>query len=72
LLIVTEIRSELMFYLNSKAILCKASNLWLKAINKSNIKIKLSKDTSKTNQNVKKDKHVIYYNFKIFIINKKR
>jgi hypothetical protein len=59
-------------YLNSKTILYKAFNLWLKAINKGNTKIKPSKNTSKTNQNVKRDKRVIYYNFKIFVVNKKR
>jgi hypothetical protein len=61
-----------MLYLNSKTTFYKAFNLWLKAINKSNTKIKPSKGISKTNQNVKKDKRVVYYNFKIFIVNKKR
>jgi hypothetical protein len=59
-------------YLNSKTIFYKASDLWLKAINKSNTKIKPNKNTSKTNQNIKKDKRVVYYNFKIFIINRKK
>jgi hypothetical protein len=60
------------FYLNSKTTFYKAFNLWLKAINKDNIKIKPSKNTFKVNQNVKKDKYIVYYNFKIFVINKKR
>jgi hypothetical protein len=60
------------FYLNSKTTLYKAFNLRLKAINKGNIKIKLSKSTFKANQNTKKNKHVVHYNFKIFVVNKKR
>jgi hypothetical protein len=72
LLIVIRIRSELVPYLNSKTILYKASNLQLKVINKGNIKIKPSKNTSKANQNTKKNKHVVYYNFKIFVVSKKR
>jgi hypothetical protein len=72
LLIVTGIRSELTFYLNGKTTLYKASDLRLKAINKDNTKIKPSKDTSKANQNTKKNKRVVYYNFKIFVVNKKR
>jgi hypothetical protein len=61
-----------MFYLNSKTTFYKAFNLWLKVINKSNTKIKPSKNTSKANQNTKKDKRVIYYNFKIFIVKGKK
>jgi hypothetical protein len=61
-----------MSYLNSKTIFREAFNLRLKAINKGNIKIKPGKDTSKTNQNVKRNKHVVYYNFKIFVISKKK
>jgi hypothetical protein len=61
-----------MSYLNSKTILCKAFNLQLKAINKDNIKIKPSKGISKANQNTKKDEYVVYYNFKIFVVSKKR
>jgi ABC-type polar amino acid transport system ATPase subunit len=72
LLIITKIRLRLIFYLNGKTTFYKAFNLQLKAINKGNTKIKPSKNTSKTNQNVKKDKHIVYYNFKIFVINKKR
>jgi hypothetical protein len=59
-------------YLNSKTILHKASDLRLKAINKDNIKIKPSKSTSKANQNTKKNKRVVHYNFKIFVVSKKR
>jgi hypothetical protein len=54
-----------MFYLNGKTTLHKAFNLQLKAINKGNTKIKPSKGTFKTNQNTKKNKRVVYYNFKI-------
>jgi hypothetical protein len=61
-----------MFYLNSKTILCKASDLRLKAINKGNIKIKPNKGIFKTNQNIKKNKYIVYYNFKIFIVKKRR
>jgi hypothetical protein len=61
-----------MFYLNNKTTFYKASNLRLKAINKDNIKIKLSKGIFKANQNVKRNKRVVYYNFKIFVINKKK
>ena len=71
MLIVIRIRLGLMSYLNSKTILYKASDLWLKAINKGNTKIKPDKGTSKANQNVKKDKLVVYYNFKIFVVSKK-
>jgi hypothetical protein len=46
--------------------------LRLKAINKGNTKIKPGKSTSKINQNVKRNKCVVYYNFKIFVISKKR
>jgi hypothetical protein len=60
------------FYLNGKTILYKASDLWLKAINKGNTKIKPGKGTSKANQNTKRDKRVVYYNFKIFVVNKRR
>jgi hypothetical protein len=59
-------------YLNSKTILYKAFNLRLKAINKSNTKIKPGKGTSKVNQNAKKNEYVIYYNFKIFVVNKRK
>jgi hypothetical protein len=72
LLIIIRIRLGLVFYLNSKTILREASDLRLKAINKGNTKIKPGKDTSKANQNTKRNKRVVYYNFKIFMINKKR
>jgi hypothetical protein len=72
LLIVTKIRSGLAPYLDSKTTLCKASDLRLKAINKGNTKIKPGKGTFKTNQNAKKDERVVYYNFKIFVVKKKR
>jgi hypothetical protein len=61
-----------MSYLNGKTTLYKASDLWLKTINEDNTKIKLSKSIFKTNQNIKRDEHVVYYNFKIFVINRKR
>jgi hypothetical protein len=61
-----------MSYLNGKTILYKVFNLWLKVINKSNIKIKLNKDTFKANQNTKNNKCIIYYKFKIFVISKKK
>jgi hypothetical protein len=61
-----------MFYLDDKTILYKAFNLWLKAINEGNTKIRPGKDTSKANQNAKRDKRVVYYNFKIFVVSKKR
>jgi hypothetical protein len=61
-----------MFYLNGKTTLYKASDLWLKTINEDNIKIKPSKGTFKINQNIKRDKRVVYYNFKIFVVNRKR
>jgi hypothetical protein len=60
------------FYLDGKTILCKASDLWLKTINEGNIKIKPSKGIFKVNQNAKKDKHVVYYNFKVFVVNRKK
>jgi hypothetical protein len=72
LLIVTKIKSGLTFYLDNKTTFCKVSNLWLKAINKDNTKIRPSKGTSKANQNTKKNKRVVYYNFKIFVVNKRR
>jgi hypothetical protein len=59
-------------YLNSKAILYKALDLRLKIINKRNTKIKPGKNIFKANQNAKKDKRVITYNFKIFVVNKKK
>jgi hypothetical protein len=59
-------------YLNSKTTLYKASDLRLKAINKGNTKIKPGKDTFKANQNTKKDKRVVYYNFKVFVVSEKR
>ena len=70
--IVTKIRSGLILYLDSKTILREASDLRLKTINKDNIKIKPGKDTSKTNQNAKKNERVVYYNFKIFVVSEKR
>jgi hypothetical protein len=72
LLIVTKIRSGLAPYLNGKTTFYKASDLRLKAINKGNTKIKPGKDTFKANQNAKKDKRVVYYNFKIFVVKKRR
>jgi hypothetical protein len=61
-----------MFYLNNKTTLYNAFNLRLKAINKGNIKIRLNKNTFKANQNIKKNKRVIYYNFKIFVVNRRK
>jgi hypothetical protein len=65
-------RSGLAPYLNGKTTFYKASDLWLKAINKGNTKIKPGKGTSKANQNTKKDKRVVHYNFKIFVVSGKR
>jgi hypothetical protein len=72
LLIVTGIRSGLVSYLNGKTTFYKVSDLWLKAINKGNTKIRPDKGTSKTNQNVKRDERVVYYDFKIFVVNERR
>jgi hypothetical protein len=72
LLIVTRIRSGLVPYLNGKTIFCEAFNLWLKAINKGNTKIKPGKGISKANQNTKRDKRVVHYNFTIFVVSKRK
>jgi hypothetical protein len=70
--IVTGIRLGLVSYLDGKTTLRKASDLRLKAINKGNTKIRPGKNTSKANQNAKRDKRVVYYDFKIFVVSKRR
>jgi hypothetical protein len=70
--IVTRIRSELAPYLDGKTTLCEASDLRLKAINEGNTKIEPGKGTSKANQNAKRDERVVYYNFKVFVVSRKR
>jgi hypothetical protein len=59
-------------YLDSKATFYEVLDLWLKAINKENTKVRPSKGISKANQNVKKDKRVITYNFKIFVVSERK
>jgi hypothetical protein len=61
-----------MLYLNSKTTFREASDLWFKAINERNTKVRPSKGIFKANQNAKKNKQVVTYNFKIFVVNKRK